>query len=157
MTPWEKYHKRFDSLTNTWDIFPDPIPTTVLHYSQLLSADSPNHPPPPSLPALPEYRTPYDFDRYDPLSEDNNIPATSSKGHDIDDDRISLGDNGSDSNELEETNYFAPSESAASIPGQWESSTYDRKWQAADPSPEQDGHFNESDTLYKFSNHRDIL
>ena len=93
---WEKYHKRFDPWTRTWDIFPDPIPNTVLYY---VLADSPNHPPPPSLPSFPEFETPYDFHRYD---QDDNIQPTPSEDHDtplvfspqkdIDDDQVSLRD-----------------------------------------------------------------
>ena len=46
---WDSLHKWFDLSTRTWDLFPEPIPHTVLHYSHLLSANSPNYPP-PSLP-----------------------------------------------------------------------------------------------------------
>ena len=169
---WEKYHKRFDPWTRTWDIFPDPIPDTVLHYSQLLSADSPNHPAPPSLPVLPECDNPYDLDEYGPVEEDDiplvpskdqytpvALPLVSSPRNDInDDDRVSLGDDGSDTNSLEEAfSHSGSTSSVATLPVQWESSKYDRKWQASDPGLEQDGHFEQTDALYQFSDHRDVL
>ena len=67
---WEKYHKRFDPWTRTGDIFPDLIRDKVLHYSQLLSAESPNHPAPP-LHALPKFNNPYNLDGCHPIEEDN--------------------------------------------------------------------------------------
>lgn len=129
----------------------------VLHYSQLLSAD-------PSSPTLPEYKTPYDFHRCDPLSEANGIPSEDQDtitSHIDDDDRVSLGDDGSDTNSLEGVDHLiSPSESATSVttlPAQWESSKYDHKWQVTDPNLEQDGHFKGTDTIYEFSDHRGVL
>ena len=99
----------------------------VLHYSQLLSADSPNHPPPPSLPPLHEFKTPYDFHGYDPLIEYDDIPPTPYKDHDtsliyspqkdIDDDQVSLRDN-LDTNLLEGVDVFSLSESITTLPVQ---------------------------------------
>ena len=84
----------------------------VLHYSQLLSAD-------PSLPTLPEYETPYDFHRCDPLSEADGIPSEDQDtvtSYIDNDDRVSLGDDGSDTNLLEGVDYLiSPSESATSV------------------------------------------
>lgn len=74
---WHNSHKRFDPSTNSWDLFSDPIPSATLHYSHLLSPDSPNHPPPPSLPT-PTYKTPYDGPYNDPGFEDYEMPTASS-------------------------------------------------------------------------------
>lgn len=83
-TSWEKYHKQYDPWTKSWDIFPDPIPDTVLHYSQLLSPSSPGHPAPPPLPISPAGGDPYDFGPMD----DDDIPLTfsptPSEPHEVD-------------------------------------------------------------------------
>ena len=76
--------------------------------------------------------------------------------HDIIDnnDWVSIGDNGSDTNSLEEA--FSHSESTSSVttlPVQWELSEDNHKWQASAPGLEQDGHFVGTDALYWFSDH----
>ena len=122
----------------TWDILPDPIPDKVLHYSQLLSAESPNHHAPP-LHALPEFNNPYDLDECHPIEEDDiplvpskdqytpvALPLISSPWKDIDDDNwVSLGDNDSDTNLLEKAFSHSESTSSVTLPVQWESSEDD--------------------------------
>ena len=163
---WEKYHKRFDPWMRTWDILPDPIPDKVLHYSQLLSAESPNHHAPP-LHALPEFDNPYNLDECHPVEEDDiplvpskdqytpvALPLVSSPQKDIDDNNwVSLRDNDSDTNLLEEAFSHSESTSSVTLPVQWESSEDDHKWQASDPGLEQDSHFEGTNTLYWFSDH----
>ena len=97
---WDSSHKRFDPSTRTWDLFPEPIPHIVLHYSHLLLADLPNHPP-PSLPIASGDISPHEstWDHYGSslpvvFIEDYDLPATSSivpsPPMDINNDQVSL-------------------------------------------------------------------
>ena len=162
---WDSLYKRFDPSTRTWDLFPEPIPHTVLHYSHLLSANSPSHPP-PSLPIASGDILPHEstWDHYGSslpvvFIEDYDLPTTSSivpsPPININEDRVSLWDKDKDSYPTMESDSILPPSVTTTSHMEWECSSNDHKWQEV-PSLDHPGSV-DVEASYRFSDHWDIL
>ena len=140
-------------------------PHTVLHYSYLLLADSPNHPP-PSLPVASWDVSPHEstWDHYGSSSpavfiEDYDLPPTSSivpsPPMDINEDQVSLQDKDEDLYPTTESDSILSPSVTTTSHMEWERSSNNRKWQEV-PSLDCRGSV-DVEASYRFSDHRDIL